>query len=101
MPGSPSILRSYPVRPKNRQERYEFEHGYTALWRQVARSGKPVRLITWYGEYDCKHWRDPKNGIWKGDQSDLIFSHNHSDHFMDLTEKEKLSWTAIADTKFK
>lgn len=98
---SPAVFRSYPVRPRNRQQRFEFEHGERALWRRVARSGKPVRCVTWSGEWEPKDWRRPVNGLWKGDQSDLLFWNNHAQAWAQVTPLYRHQWTTLADGLFK
>ena len=77
----PSFLRSYPRRIVTREDRYAFEHGPDALFRQLQRAGLPVMLITWSGVYPIELWREPVNGYRSGDQSDCMTFWSHTDEY--------------------
>lgn len=98
---TPEFLREYPLIVKDKESRYEFEHGERALWRRLHKQNKPVKLITWDATYNPGQWRLPKNGLWKGDQSDCLFFCNHTQRFFEADEKRKRSWQISADRPFK
>lgn len=77
----PQALRQYPKRIVTREDRYEFEHGPNALWRQVERANMPVKLVTWSGIYGKDRWREPVNGYRSGDQSDCMTFWTHTDEY--------------------
>lgn len=88
-------------KPRNKDERYDFEHGKNAFWRQVAGRGFPVWLVTWDGEYPPKLWRTPRNCFWKGDQSNCLFRVNHTDRFENANADTKTKWSRMADSAFR
>ncbi len=49
-------------------------------------------LVTWYGEYDQAHWRDPANIFRKGNQQSLIVKDRHCEAYevSDEAGKRKL-----------
>lgn len=97
----PGHLRRYPVKPKNRADRYQFEHGEKSLWRRLASWGVPVKLVTWDGEWEPKLWRYPKNILWRGDQSNLIFQCNHSEGWANADPLTRHQWSTKADMPYK
>lgn len=98
---SPVMLAQYPKRVASRRDRYEFEHGERSFWRQLDRRGVPVRLVTWDGEWQPRDFRLPKNGMWRGDQSNLLMFCNHSDHYRDADETRKAKWSKSIDRAFR
>lgn len=98
---APKFLREYPLIVNDKKSRYEFEHGERALWRRLHKQGKPVKLVTWDATYNPGQWRLPKNGLWKGDQSDCLFFSNHTDRWFEADEKRKRSWQISADRAYK
>jgi len=58
-------------------------------------------LVTWSGDWNPGAWRLPKNGIWKGDQSDCLMRCNHLVRYEEADEKRKRSWQISADRPFK
>ena len=98
---SPAMLRSYPVRPLNRPQRFEFEHGERALWRRLARQGLPVRCVTFDGEWEPRMWRMPRNCLWRGDQSNVLMWNNHSDAWERASPLTKHQWSVKADSPYK
>jgi hypothetical protein len=98
---APEFLREYPLVVKDRESRYQFEHGERALWRRLRKQNRPVKLITWDGTWNPGQWRLPKNGIWKGDQSDCLMHCNHTDRWFEADDKRKRSWQISADRPFK
>ena len=98
---SPAMLRSYPIRPLNRAQRFGFEHGEQALWRRLAQSGKPVRCVTWDGEWPPQLWRLPQNCLWRGDQSNLLMMNNHAEAWEKASALTKHQWSVKADTPFR
>lgn len=97
----PWLLRQYPTRPRNRTERYEFEHGPIAMWRRTAARGMPVRSVTFDGDWEPRMWRMPKNILWRGDQSNLLMYHNHSQAWENSSPLTKHRWSVNADAAFK
>lgn len=97
----PLMLLHYPMLVKNRPARYEFEHGDGALWRRLAKTGIPVKLVTWDGEYDPMYWRYPSNIMYRGDQTNCLMWCNHSDGFAKATPQRKTSWARQADQMFR
>lgn len=98
---SPRLLLDYPLPINDRPSRMEFEHGERALWRRLRKKGYPVKLVTWSGDWSPGQWRLPKNGLWAGDQSDLLWHSNHSDRFREADDRRKRSWTASANRPFR
>lgn len=95
----PKYLRGYP-KVTNHAERYEFEHGKTALWRRVRDFGGATMLITWDGEWRSGQWRIPKNILWRGDQSNCLIYCNHSDRYYAADPLTKARWAQKADSPF-
>lgn len=93
----PSFLRAYPKRIVTREDRYEFEHGPNALWRQVERAGLPVRLVTWGGVYPVDQWRAPVNGYRSGDQSDCMTFWSHTDEYESAPPELKARMKQLSD----
>lgn len=98
---SPELLRQYPQIPKNRGERMEFEYGQRALWRRTVGQGKPVRLVTWDGEWEPRLWRVPRNILWRGTQDNLLMINNHAEGFFYADDKTKSIWSKRADSPFR
>ena len=46
-------------------------------------------LVTWYGEYDQAHWRDPANIFRKGNQQSLIVKDRHCEAYEISDEENK------------
>lgn len=88
---APKFLMGAP-RPRNRLERYSFEHGDNALWKKVESFKYPVRCVTWDGAWDSQHWRYPENILWKGDQSNLLLFCSHTDRYFAADEETKRGW---------
>lgn len=97
----PNLLREYPLQVTDRKSRYEFEHGDRALWRRLHAKKIPVKLVTWSGIWSPGQWRLPKNGLWSGDQSDLIMLSNHTQRWDEGDETRKRNWTASANRPYK
>jgi len=98
---APEFLRDYPLIVNDKKSRYEFEHGERALWRRLRKQNRPVKLVTWSGDWNPGAWRLPKNCIWKGDQSDCLMRCNHLVRYEEADEKRKRSWQISADRPFK
>lgn len=98
---APTMLRRALFVPKNKRERYEFEHGTQALWRQLNAKGIPVMLVTWDGEYDPRQWRDPADILWRGTQRNCLLWNNHTDNWLAANSSKRSSWTKSADALFK
>jgi hypothetical protein len=97
---SPRFLKQYPS-VRNNKERYEFEHGTTAMWRQIKASGCATRLVTWDGCWGPGDWRQPENILWRGTQENCLVFCNHTDKWSGKDEFTRQSWANRADTPFK
>lgn len=75
------LIREYPVKVNTKADRYAFEHGENCITHQAVRSGFPVMLVTWGGEYNATIWRQPENVYRKGDQSNCLCFNNHTDGY--------------------
>ena len=98
---SPATLLSYPIRPLTRPARFEMEHGEHALWRRVAAQGRPVRAVTWDGEWAPQIWRLPQNILWRGNQSNLLMMNNHAEAWEEQTPWVKHQWSVKADGPYR
>jgi len=96
---SPALIRQYPVRCKDRRDRYEFEHGSASLWRRVATQGFAAKLVTWDGERDMPEWRTPPNILWRGDQSNCLTWCQHTDRYNEVNQETRERWADGADGK--
>jgi hypothetical protein len=74
----PEMLRQYPIRVTNKEERYAFEHGHRACWRMINRMGFPTLLATWDGEYNWWHWRAGNNIYRRGTQENCLTFFRHT-----------------------
>ena len=91
------LLRHYPFAVKTREERYSFEHGANALWRQASLAKWPVFLTTWDGEYEYPNFRRPQNIMWRGDQSNCLMWCTHTDGWNRVDARTRSEWSANAD----
>lgn len=98
---SPMLLRQYPARVSTHADRYEFEHGRTALWRLTSARRMPVRMVTWDGEWEPRQWRVPRNILWRGDQSNCLMFCNHTERFAAASWTTKQNWLRTCDQPFK
>lgn len=96
----PKEIRNYQ-RVKDHKDRYNFEHGESALWRKMHQFGKPTKLVTWDGVYDPGSWRKPPNILWRGDQTNTLAFCNHTDRFNDASPEVKQKWSSGADRAFR
>lgn len=95
---SPRLLRDSPL---STEDRYEWEHGKNAFWRWVASRRKPVRLVTWNGEWEPRSWRSPQDILWRGSQANCLMWCNHTERYASAPMKLKLRWSNGADQPFK
>lgn len=98
---TPSLLASYPLVVKDKESRYQFEHGERALWRRLHARNITVKLVTWADAWNPGQWRLPQNCIWRGDQSALLWHCNHSQAYSEADETRKRSWAASADRAYQ
>lgn len=98
---APPLLAAYDKLVVTREDRYEFEHGPSAMWRQVAWSGKPAYLVTWSGVYGHADWRKPNDILWKGDQSNCLVFCNHTQRYMLAPAATKKNWELGANSRRK
>ncbi len=68
----PELLSTYPAKVLTKADRYEFEHGRNSLHLRAQRMNLPVKLVTWDGVWDMRHWRVPDNIYRRGDQSNCL-----------------------------
>lgn len=80
-----------------KEGRMNFEHGPHPFWKQVEKLGLAVRLVTFSGDYGPREWRTPRNGMWKGDQSDCLVFANHTDRYVEAREETKRMWERNSD----
>jgi hypothetical protein len=97
---TPRFLKQYPA-VRNKAERYNFEHGETAMWRGIVAGGGEARLVTWDGCWGPGEWRKPDGILWRGDQSNCLVWTNHHDKYHGGTPQTRHNWSAIADMPFK
>lgn len=83
--------------PKNRAERYEFEHGQNSFWSRVRSRGGAAKLVTWDGCYDPQDWRKAPEILWRGNQSNCLVWSNHTDRFFGSTPTSRKAWSGMAD----
>lgn len=76
------LVSCYPEKVNTNAERYAFENSPNCFWRRVARTGAPVFLITWNGDWPPGAWALPQNGLRRGDQSNLLAWFNHTDGYL-------------------
>lgn len=69
---SPSLMNAYPIRVRNQDQRYPFEHGKDCISNWCKRSGRQVLVVDADGVYEFPHYHDSPNGYHKGDQSALL-----------------------------
>lgn len=98
---APGMIAKYPAQVTNRAERYQFEHGERSFWRRLSAQGRPVRLVTWDGEWEPRLWRFPQNILWRGDQTNCLMWCNHSDGYSNANLQTKKSWMRNSDQAFK
>lgn len=93
----PKLLKAWPV-VRTKPDRYKFEHHPTqSFWRHVQRLGKPVKLVTWDGEWGPSEWRAPANIMWKRDQSNCLVFCAHTERYAEARDETKRLWEINAD----
>lgn len=97
----PKLLTRYPMAITNHEARMQMEHGENSFWRWVERQGRPVRLVTFDGDYEPRMWRYPQNIIWRGDQSNCIMWCNHCTAWFETTPANRHAWSMNCDQPFK
>lgn len=95
----PALLAKEPW-PKNRKERYEFEHGKNAFWRRLYNARVPVKLVTFNGAWDPPVWRMPKDCLWKGTQENSLAFCIHTDRWANAKPPEKKFWSEVANSPY-
>lgn len=93
---APRPLRIYPT-PKNRVERYDFEHGTHAFWRYVRSNEMAVKLVTWDGVWNPDQWRLPGNILWRGTQDNCLAFCSHTDHYFAANPERRKRWEQWVD----
>lgn len=97
---SPKHLLQYPP-VRSHPERYEFEHGRTALWRKLNQFGVPVRLVTWDGCWEPGKWRMPPNILQRGDQRNCLAFCNHTDRWAAADPATQRHWAFLSDRAYQ
>jgi hypothetical protein len=98
------LLDLFRDRVMSKGERYEFEHGKTSLWRRVQACGLPTMLVTWDGVWPPERWREPRNILWDGDQSNCLVWDNHVDNYREEARQKSArrgELAAFANTGIK
>ena len=94
---SPELFSAWAYPVDQRPARYSFEHGADPFWRRVRAAGRPVRLVTFSGDYEPWEWRTTSNAFWQGDQSDCLIHCIHTTRFAEASPENKAKWTRNAD----
>lgn len=94
------LLASYPERITTKDERYSFEHGEYPFWKHVQGLGRPVKLVTWDGEFGPGEWRGPQNIFWRVDQSNCLAYCSHTDRYRNASPEIQRRWARGADTPY-
>ena len=104
---TPKVIADYPREVISREDTYRFESmgwpdGIPNITQWVADHGHATMLVTWYGEYDQNHWREPA-GIFRRDrQQALIVWDRHCEAYKasDAANRQMLEGLAgYADPK--
>jgi hypothetical protein len=93
-------FRNYPHLIDQRHAKgQEFETGKTCISQWFRERQFPLMQVTWDGEQDQAHWRDPyQHGIYRrGSQNACLIWDRHTDLFKDANEKEKKRLQDMAD----
>ncbi len=69
---SGELMNRYPIRIRQHDMRYGFEHGPACLTTWIRRQGKPILVATWDGIYQERDWDSIPNGFHRGNQSGLL-----------------------------
>ena len=85
---TPGLILKYPIRVKEFNQRYEFEHRKNCLTEWIIAQGKMAIVVTWDGEYEWGHWNDFPNGYFRGDQSNVMIG-DHVTERVGIYLKEK------------
>lgn len=97
----PKMLLSYPLKIRDKPSRYEFEHGSDSFWRYLYLQRIPTMFVTWDGDWQPRHWRDPQNILHRGTQKNLLAWCNHTDRFATGSGRLRSQWSQSADQMFK
>ena len=92
----PKYLLGSP-RPRNRIDRYDFEHGRMSLWKRITLLGGVARLVTFDGCYDVPQWRYPEKILWKDDQTNCLMLCSHTQRFAEADTETQIKWRKGAD----
>jgi hypothetical protein len=95
-----SLWCSYPHIIDTREKGQKFETGEFCLTTWAFGKNLPTMQVTWDGEQDEKHWRDPQHtGIYRrGNQNEMLVWDKHSDAFRDASPEEKVRLSKMADS---
>lgn len=97
----PVLLRLYRNKVVTKTDRYQFEHGRYAFWKRVRLMGKPVRLVTWDGDWPPERWRQPANILWRGDQSNCLAYCSHTDNYLAAPLETRRVWQRHIDSPYR
>lgn len=98
---APDLLRSYPPGFWRGNDRYAFEHGPNAFWRWCQKCGRPVRCVTWDGDWGPREWRNPPEILWRGTQTNCLMFSNHTEHYANAKLSVRQNWARGADRKYE
>jgi hypothetical protein len=96
----PKLIAGYSLRVVTKADRYSYEHGPRAFWRQLSQLGYPVRLVTWDGEWEPRMWRMPLNILWRGTQENCLLRIGLCDRWETAEPDVKAKWSRFADQPF-
>jgi hypothetical protein len=97
---SADLLSRYPYTVKDKDTRYEFEHGLKSFWRILRQSGRPAMLVTWDGEYPPERWRHPSNILWRGNQTNCLFYCQHTERYEAADQETRAGWHKQCDQPY-
>lgn len=95
------LLAEYDRPVVTRHDRYEWEHGGGAFWKDLQfKKGLPVKLVTWCGEYSWDAWRDPalRNIYHRGTQDNMLSAFRHAINYQLASPRYQAIYRHLADT---
>lgn len=77
----PKTFNQYPHKIFTVQDEWRFESGDWNVSKWYAAQGKPVKMVTFDGEYSEAQWNVPRDTFCNGDQSNLLNWDRHTDAY--------------------
>lgn len=90
-------LRCCPTSVESRQEAPAFEVGPRSITRHMLRTHRPCFQVTWDGDQDLLHCREPEGIFRRGQQNAMLVWDRHTDIFAEATPDEQKRLSALAD----